>query len=89
MSVLLPDLFWLWLGLLSEQIGDSWVEGLRYAVVGSLGAVFLYLGLKAVHLTEMSNRVWKRSSEYGLILAERRRIVGNEVATQDSSRVTE
>ena len=77
------------LGLLNDQIGAAWVEGLRYAVVGSLGAAFLYLGLKAVHLTEMSNRVWKRSSEYGLILAERRRIVDNEVATHDSSRVTE
>ena len=77
------------LGLLSEQLGDSWVEGLRYALVGSLGAAFLYLGLKAVHLTEMSNRVWKRSAEYGLILAERRRIADNEVATQGSSRVAE
>lgn len=77
------------LGLLSEQLGNSWVEGLRYALVGSLGAAVLYLGLKAVHLTEMSNRVWKRSAEYGLILAERRRIADNEVATQGSSRVAE
>ena len=29
-------------------------------------------GLKAVHLTEMANRVWKRASEYRLIIAERR-----------------
>jgi hypothetical protein len=34
----------------------------------------LYGGLKAVHLTEMANRVWKRSAEYGLILSERRRL---------------
>ena len=29
-------------------------------------------GLKAVHLTEMANRVWKRASEYRLIIVERR-----------------
>lgn len=62
------------LGFLTSQIGTAWVQGLRYAVVGGLGTVFLYLGLKAVHLTEMANRVWKRGSEYGLILAERRRL---------------
>ncbi len=62
------------LGLLTPQIGADWVQGLRYAVVGGLGTAFLYLGLKAVHLTEMANRVWKRSCEYGLILAERRRL---------------
>ena len=60
------------LGLLIQPIGESGVQGLRYLVVGGLGAIFLYLGLKAVHLTEMANRVWKRVSEYNLILAERR-----------------
>lgn len=64
------------LGLLTAFVGVDWVQGLRYGVVGAAGAVFLYLGLKAVHLTEMANRVWKRSAEYGLILAERRRIAG-------------
>jgi len=29
---------------------------------------------KAVQLTEMANRVWKRSAEYALIVAERRRL---------------
>ena len=57
------------LGLLIQPIGESGVQGLRYLVVGGLGAIFLYLGLKAVHLTEMANRVWKRVSEYNLILA--------------------
>jgi hypothetical protein len=52
----------------------AWVASLRYGVVGLLGAYFLYYGLKAVQLTEMANRVWKRSAEYGLILAERRRL---------------
>lgn len=65
------------LGLLTDQIGAGLVQGLRYAVVGGLGTLFLYLGLKAVHLTEMANRVWKRSAEYGLILAERRRLAGS------------
>ena len=68
------------LGLLTPHVGEGWVQGLRYAVVGGLGAVFLYFGLKAVHLTEMANRVWKRCAEYGLILAERRRIGDNATA---------
>ena len=65
------------LGLLTSQVGEGWVQGLRYVVVGGVGAMFLYFGLKAVHLTEMANRVWKRCAEYGLILAERRRIGGD------------
>ena len=65
------------LGALSGQIGADWVQGLRYLTVGGLGAVFLYLGLKAVHLTEMASRVWKRGSEYGLILAERQRLAAS------------
>jgi hypothetical protein len=52
----------------------QWVASLRYVVIGLLGAYFLYYGLKAVQLTEMANRVWKRSAEYGLILSERRRL---------------
>jgi uncharacterized membrane protein YuzA (DUF378 family) len=70
------------LGFLSFQLLSSlalparyaWVSSLRYAVVGLVGAYFLYYGLKAVQLTEMANRVWKRSAEYGLILNERRRL---------------
>ena len=62
------------LGTLTGQIGADWVQWLRYATVGSLGTAFLYLGLKAVHLTEMANRIWKRGAEYGLILDERKRI---------------
>lgn len=54
--------------------GYEWVASLRYVVVGLVGAYFLYYGLKAVQLTEMANRVWKRSAEYGLILSERRRL---------------
>ena len=65
------------LGLLTSLLGSGWVLGLRYVVVGMLGAVFLYVGLKAVHLTGMANRVWKRCAEYGLILAERRRLGGD------------
>jgi hypothetical protein len=50
-----------------------WVVVTRYAL--TLAGVFLlYAGLKAVHLTEMANRVWKRSAEYGLILSERHRL---------------
>jgi hypothetical protein len=62
------------LGALAPSMGGQWVTWLRYATVGAVGAVFLYYGLKAVHLTGMANRVWKRSAEYGLILSERRRL---------------
>jgi hypothetical protein len=47
---------------------------LRYTIIGVLGACFLYYGLKAVQLTAMSNRIWKRAAEYNLILIERRRL---------------
>ena len=73
------------LGTFSSRLGANWVGWLRYAVVGVLGAFFLYYGLKAVQLTEMSNRVWKRASEYGLILAERRRLAGYSTARSTPS----
>jgi hypothetical protein len=50
-----------------------WVVVTRY-ILTLTGVFFLYAGLKAVHLAEMANRVWKRSAEYGLILSERRRL---------------
>lgn len=62
------------LGLFTADLGDSVVTALRYVVVSILGAMFLYYGLKAVQLTEMSNRVWKRAAEYRLILTERGRL---------------
>lgn len=62
------------LGLFTEQLGETGVTVLRYTAIGLLGAWFVYYGLKAVQLTEMSNRVWKRTAEYGLILTERRRL---------------
>jgi hypothetical protein len=63
------------LATLTLPPGYEWIASLRYAVIGLLGGYFLYYGLKAVQLTEMANRVWKRSAEYGLILSERRRLV--------------
>ncbi len=62
------------LGLLSLRLGTANTTGLQYAIIGTLGAIFLYYGLKAVQLTDMANRVWKRASEYSLILSERSRI---------------
>ena len=41
----------------------------------------LYYGLKAVQLTEMANRVWKRAAEYSLILAARRRLSAGALST--------
>jgi hypothetical protein len=62
------------LGSLSGRLGDAGVTMLRYALISLLGACFLYYGLKAVQLTGMSNRVWKRTAEYNLILSERKRL---------------
>ncbi len=62
------------LGALGPRLGPALVPWLQGSVVGVVGGVFLYFGLKAVQLTEMANRVWKRSAEYGLILRERRRL---------------
>ena len=67
-------ILFLLLGGLTSLLGDTGVTTLRYTLVGALGAAFLYYGLKAVQLTEMANRVWKRGAEYTLILAERRRL---------------
>jgi hypothetical protein len=62
------------LGYLGAQMQSEMVNVARYVTVSIVGGFFLYYGIKAVHLTEMANRVWKRSAEYGLILAERKRI---------------
>ena len=59
---------------LDSSVGEGWVRTIQAVVVGSLGAIFLYFGMKAVHLTEKANRVWKRATEYGLIVNERRRL---------------
>src|SRR5262249_55249703 len=72
------------LGSLGAQMGASWVSAIRYVAVGLLGGFFLYYGMKAVHLTQMANRVWKRSAEYGLILAERRRLRASGVEQERS-----
>lgn len=65
------------LGMLTDRIGPAAVQGLQYLAVGLLGAVFLYLGLKAVHLTEVAGRIWKRSAEYQLILRDRERLASS------------
>lgn len=62
------------LGALTSSLGEAGVTALRYTLVGILGTWFLYYGLKAVQLTEIANRVWKRAAEYSLILAERKRL---------------
>ena len=67
-------IFYLLLGGLTASIGEAGVTALQYTLIGLLGAAFLYYGLKAVQLTEMSNRVWKRAAEYNLILSERKRL---------------
>ena len=64
------------LGRLAPELGEPAVDALQALVLGVVGAAFLYYGLRAVHLTEMANRVWKRAAEYGLIVDERRRLAG-------------
>ncbi len=62
------------LGTFGAPLGAGGISFVRYLVVALVGSYFLYYGLKAVHLTQMANRVWKRSAEYGLILSERQRL---------------
>jgi hypothetical protein len=61
------------LGSRSAAPGAAWVTIVRY-VLTLAGAFLIYSGLKAVHLSEMASRVWKRTAEYGLILDERQRL---------------
>jgi hypothetical protein len=62
------------LGTLAGSLDPSVLSVVRYVAITAVGSFFLYYGVKAVQLTEMANRVWKRSTEYHLILAERRRL---------------
>ena len=59
----------------------AWLVPVRFTIVPLVGGFFMYYGLKAVHLTEVANRVWKRSAEYGLILGERRRLEARRRST--------
>lgn len=62
------------LGTLVGSLESGTVSLIRYVVISLVGGLFLYWGVKAVQLTEMANRVWKRSAEYSLILGERRKL---------------
>jgi len=74
------------LGLAAPVLGTTAVFALRYSLVGVLGAVFLYFGLKAVQLTGMANQVWKRAAEYRLILTERQRLAQGPTAVPAHAR---
>ena len=71
---------------LSGYVQTTLFFGAQTVFMAAAMLMFLYYGLKAVQLTEMANRVWKRSAEYGLILAERRRLGRGSVATLSGSR---
>ncbi len=60
-------ILFLLLGALEPE-GGNWLTIVRYGLLTVLGAWFLYYGIKAVQLTDMGNRVWKRCAEYNLIL---------------------
>jgi len=62
------------LGTMRDSLGDATISAVRYVVITVVGGFLLYYGIKAVQLTEMANRVWKRSAEYSLILNERRKL---------------
>ena len=68
------------LGRLAPELGESSVNALQALALGVVGGAFLYYGLRAVHLTQMANRVWERAAEYGLIVAERRRLAADRAA---------
>ena len=72
------------LGSLAMRIGEARVAALRYWLIAVIGGTLLYYGLKAVQLTEISNRVWKRAVEYRLILSERERLATTR-PSQDKS----
>lgn len=70
---------YLLLGFFEGRLFDAAVvEMLRYLVLTLLGGGFLWWGMKAVHLTEMGSRVWKRSTEYRLILEARKRAAASK-----------
>ena len=76
-------ILFLLLGALEPE-GGNWLTFVRYGLLTVLGGWFLYYGIKAVQLTDMGNRVWKRSAEYSLILSERRRIRNAELKMQNA-----
>ncbi|MBM3777920.1 MAG: hypothetical protein FJW23_06715 [Acidimicrobiia bacterium] len=55
-------------------LGTVAARAIQGVIVLLATGVFVYLGVRAVHLTEVANRVWKRATEYGLIVSERRRL---------------
>jgi hypothetical protein len=61
------------LGLFDSHLSSDQIEVARYLALLSLGGGFLWIGMKAVHLTEMGTRVWKKATEYRLILEARAR----------------
>jgi hypothetical protein len=62
----------LFIGMFRHSVATQTIEILRSGTVTVLTAGFLYFGLKAVYLTELGTRVWKRATEYKLILDARR-----------------
>jgi hypothetical protein len=61
------------MGAFAELLSAEWTVALRGSLIAVLGSALFYVGLKAVQLTEIGNRVWKRATEYELILDERKK----------------
>lgn len=64
---------YLFIGLFRSDLTPHELGLLRSVTVAILTGAFLYFGLKAVYLTGLGTRVWKRATEYKLILDARKR----------------
>jgi hypothetical protein len=60
-------------GAAGELLSASGRELTRYGLLAAFGALLVYFGLRAVHLTQIGARLWKRAEEYRLIVQSRRR----------------
>lgn len=76
---------WWLVGLFDAWLTEPQIGAIRYGFLTLLGGAFLWVGLKAVHLTEMGTRVWKRATEYRLILKARERIARIEPSSRAAS----
>lgn len=60
------------IGIFKHNMSDKEIETIRAVSAFIFSTVFLYFGMRAVYLTELATRVWKRATEYKLILDARK-----------------
>ncbi len=76
---------YMFLGLFDKSLTPWQVMNLRYTALTLLGGAFMYIGMKAVYLTSLGTRVWKRATEYRLILDARQRVAATRAAERAKS----